>query len=136
MSTLRGKDPDSVARCVQTYPKTPLAKSAEFFCTTVLIPGLRGRRTCTDADSVRMKSCRENKRNRTNIYRSITLHEGMCTSLLYNSSIYTSRRSLTLQRRMAKGIARSIQVHFISSFGFPCCFIRSIQILVTRSGIK
>ena len=38
----------------------------------------------------------------------------MCNSLLYNSSIITSRRSLTLQRRIAKGIARNIQVDFIS----------------------
>jgi hypothetical protein len=60
----------------------------------------------------------------------------MCNSPLYNSRINTARRSLTLQRRMAKGIARNIQVDFISSFGFPRCFIRSIQILVTRSGIK
>jgi hypothetical protein len=115
MSILRGKKTlDAVARCVQTYPKTPLAKSTEFFSATVLIPGLRGRHTCTDADSVQMKSCRENKRSRTNIYRSVTLHERMCNSLLYNSSIITSRRSLTLQRRIAKGIARNIQVDFIS----------------------
>lgn len=31
---------------------------------------------CTDADSVRMKSCRENNRSRTSIYTSITLEEG------------------------------------------------------------
>ena len=50
----------------------------------------------------------------------------MCNWLLYNSSINTYQRLLTLQRCMAKGIARNIQVDFISSFGFPCCFIRSI----------
>ena len=72
MSIFRGKDLDAVARCVQTYPQMPLAKSAEFFSATVLIPGPRGRHTCTDADSVQMKSCRENKRSRTNIYSSIT----------------------------------------------------------------
>jgi hypothetical protein len=46
----------------------------------------------------------------------------MCNAPLYNSSINTSRRSFTLQRRMAKGIARNIQVDFISSFGFRLLF--------------
>lgn len=42
-----------------------------FLSATVLIPGLRGRHTCTDADSVQMKSCRENTREAEQTFTEI-----------------------------------------------------------------